>query len=112
MTDEKDLDFWTDYYVKYPHILRDFIKTANEQANRMAKELAENEAERDRLREANSSIIKGIREGTKMLRDSNERMEKALASVINWGLAEGDGSFSDDHKRQEVFKQVVAALNK
>jgi predicted component of type VI protein secretion system len=43
------------------------------------------------------------------LEAENKRLREALESVINWGLAEGDGSLAQSTERREIWKQVMEA---
>lgn len=39
-----------------------------------------------------------------------DRLREALLAVRDWGLADGDGSFAQSHKRQDIFRGVLSAL--
>jgi hypothetical protein len=37
----------------------------------------------------------------------NEQLREAIEAVINWGLAEGDGSLAQSTERREIWKRVM-----
>jgi hypothetical protein len=43
--------------------------------------------------------------------NAHDELVAALKAVRAWGIAEGDGSGSQDHQRKEVWKKISTALS-